>query len=515
MKGFSSLRPILGLLLLLVLVALACNFPTTQVYSPTAAAILAPGQLQTPVGATAAPPTLPPTRDPNQPLVSPTADAPHTQPTLAEGGTQYFVQPGDTLGYIAQSFGVSVQVLVSANQLADPNQLEVGQLILIPAPDPSGVGPDFKIIPDSELVNGPAAIYFDPMAFIESQPGYLKSYTEEIDDQLYTGAQILVRVTTEYSVNPRLLLALLEYQSGWLSDANPRTATLEYPIGFVDPARTGLFRQLSWAADRLNEGYYLWKSGTAGWHTLDGGFVPAAATINAGTAAIQNTLAFLYTEADWRQAVSVEGFFATYEALFGYPFDLAIEPVVPAGLSQPDMQLPFEPGVPWVFSGGPHPGWGTGTAWAALDFAPRGEMIGCADSEDWVVAAADGLVVRSANGAVVQDLDGDGYEQSGWTVLYMHIAIRDRVQVGQFIHAGERIGHPSCEGGVANATHLHIARRYNGEWLYASGSRNAPAFVMDGWTSVSEGILYDGVMQRGDQRVEACECRDPQNMLQR
>lgn len=509
------MRTSFGLFLIPLLTALACNYPTTQAFSPTSAVILDLGQIQTPAGAAAAPPTLPPTRDPGQPIISPTPDAPHTLPTLAAGGTQYFVQPGDTLGYIAQSFGVPVDVLASANQLANPNQLEVGQLIIIPAPNPSTVGPDFKIIPDSELVNGPAAIFFNLEAFIESQPGYLKSYSQEIDEQTYTGSQVVARVATEYSVNPKLLLALLEHQSGWLSTDNPRIASLEYPVGFFDPARTGLFRQLSWAADRLNEGYYLWKNGTAGWHTLDSSFVPAAPTINAGTAAVQNTLAFLYAEADWRQAVSTDGFFATYETLFGYPFDRAIEPLVPANLSQPSMQLPFEPGIPWVFSGGPHPGWGVGTAWAALDFAPRGDMLGCTESNDWVVAAADGLVVRSVNGAVVQDLDGDGYEQSGWTILYMHIAKRDRVQVGQVLRAGERIGHPSCEGGVANATHLHMARRYNGEWIHASGSNGIPPFVLDGWTSVSQGILYDGAMQRGGQSVEACECRDPRNMLQR
>jgi hypothetical protein len=35
------------------------------------------------------------------------------------------------------------------------------------------------------------------------------------------------------------------------------------------------------------------------------------------------------------------------------------------------------------------------------------------------------------------------------------------------VKTGDRIGHPSCEGGAANATHVHIARRYNGEWIPA------------------------------------------------
>jgi hypothetical protein len=65
---------------------------------------------------------------------------------------------------------------------------------------------------------------------------------------------------------------------------------------------------------------------------------------------------------------------------------------------------------------------------------------------------------------------------------------------------------------VATASHLHIARRYNGEWIPAAGSL---PFVMDGWVSLSNGILYDGTLERNGDRVDACECRYPANMVQR
>ena len=85
------------------------------------------------------------------------------------------------------------------------------------------------------------------------------------------------------------------------------------------------------------------------------------------------------------------------------------------------MQLPFEDGVEWSFSGGPHGGWGNGAAWAALDFAPPGDLD-CVPNDEWVVAMADGLIVRAEDGSVVQDLDGDGNEHTGWTILYLHIS---------------------------------------------------------------------------------------------
>lgn len=491
----------------------ACNFPIQTTAAEPTLITLPTEAPPTPLGAAAAPPTLPPTRDPSQQLISPTPDGAHSQPELSGESLQYVVQLFDTLGAIAENFGTTVEALAAANNLVNPDELEVGQVLVIPPAATTGAGPDFKIIPDSELVNGPAAIYFDAAALIEAQGGYLASYREQIGEDFYSGAQILMQVATDFSINPRLLLAVLEYQSGWLTQSEPLAESLDYPLLFFDNQRLGLLRQLSWAADSLNRGYYDWRANlAAGWNTLDGAFISAAPTINAGTAGVQQLFAKLYGEGAWRTAVSEAGLYATYSRLFGYPFDYAIEPLVPDGAAQPTMQLPFEVGVPWVFSGGPHSSWGYYAAWGALDFAPRGDMLGCLESPDWVVAAADGLVVRSEDGAVVQDLDGDGYEQSGWSLLYMHVSDNERVPVGTYLQAGERIGHPSCEGGLATASHLHIARRYNGEWIPAHGDL---AFLMDGWLAASSGVLYDGYMQRDGQTVEACECRDPDHMLER
>jgi hypothetical protein len=80
------------------------------------------------------------------------------------------------------------------------------------------------------------------------------------------------------------------------------------------------------------------------------------------------------------------------------------------------------------------------------------------------------------------------------------------------LKAGERIGHPSCEGGFADGTHVHIARRFNGEWIPAD--QNLP-FIMDGWTSSGEGILYDGYLQKGDAVIEAYNGNIPGNAIQR
>jgi murein DD-endopeptidase MepM/ murein hydrolase activator NlpD len=220
----------------------------------------------------------------------------------------------------------------------------------------------------------------------------------------------------------------------------------------------------------------------------------------------------LFSRPNWDEAVSEAGIFKTYQSFFGYPFDLAVEPLLPNGMMQPRLQLPFEPGVEWSYTGGPHGAWGSGSAWGALDFAPPGEGLGCIPSDAWVVAVADGKILRAGNGAVVQELDEDGLEQTGWVVLYMHIESRERVQAGAFLRAGERIGHPSCEGGFSSGTHVHIARKYNGEWL--SADQTIP-FILDGWVSRGTGVEYDGFLQRNQDIVEAIEGAFPENQIKR
>jgi hypothetical protein len=233
----------------------------------------------------------------------------------------------------------------------------------------------------------------------------------------------------------------------------------------------------------------------------DGSVVPIDPTINAGTAGVQNMFSILDDRTEWDTDTSITGLFQTYFFLFGNPFDLAIEPLIPSNLSQPRMDVPFEPGAIWAFTGGPHAGWDSGSAWAALDFAPS-DVMACAVSAEWATAIANGFIVHADNGAVMEDLDGDGYEQTGWDVLYMHMAAQDRVEAGTYVYTGDRIGHPSCEGGIANAAHLHLARKYNGEWISADGSL---PFVIGGWTSSGNGIEYDGYLKRGTSTLEAAE----------
>ncbi|MCA9907174.1 MAG: LysM peptidoglycan-binding domain-containing protein [Anaerolineae bacterium] len=72
------------------------------------------------------------------------ATVPDTEPTQAQvveppantGTTTYVVQTGDTLFSIAQTFGITVQDIINANSLANPDRLDVGQSLIIPQAGP-------------------------------------------------------------------------------------------------------------------------------------------------------------------------------------------------------------------------------------------------------------------------------------------------------------------------------------------------------------------------------------------
>jgi hypothetical protein len=97
-------------------------------------------------------------------------------------------------------------------------------------------------------------------------------------------------------------------------------------------------------------------------------------------------------------------------------------------------------------------------------------------------------------------MDGDGYEQTGWTLLYLHIETRDRIPLGTWVEVGDRIGHPSCEGGRATGTHVHMARRYNGEWVPADGPL---PFTLSGYVARAGTEAYQGWLIRESEIIYA------------
>lgn len=499
-------RALLAALGTLVLTSLACSI---GVLTPADPLFAAPANAEAGeakpvmVFATPAQPTPVPTETPTTPefqLVN--APAPTMDPNIAP--ILYYAQAGDTLPVVAVRFGVSPEEIMSPDPIPSQALLTPNQLLVIPHRLANTTSPQ-RLLPDSEVVFSPSALDFDIHAFVQSAGGYLSTYREWLGTTQWTpGAEVVYRVALENSINPRLLLALLEYQSGWVYGQPANLAVQDYPMGKIELQRKDLYSQLAWAVNLISTGYYGWREGRiTEFQFSDGVTARLAPDLNAGTVALQYYFAQIYDTQGWLQATDpVQGFAALYERMFGSPWTraLQVEPLYPPDLAQPEMILPFFIGQTWAFTGGPHGAWEHDGAQAALDFSPGRMISGCVESDAWVLAVAAGRVVRSGNGVVVLDLDGDGLEQTGWAVLYLHIASEGRVPLGTWLETGDLVGHPSCEGGRSTGTHVHIARKYNGEWIPAAGPL---PFNLDGWVAHAGDEPYEGKLVRNDETIWA------------
>jgi LysM repeat protein len=78
-------------------------------------------------------PTAAPTGTPPQPTASPTA-IPTPTPTAAPTPPPrtYVVVKGDTLGAIAARFGTTPNAIAAANGISNPNEINPGQVLVIP-----------------------------------------------------------------------------------------------------------------------------------------------------------------------------------------------------------------------------------------------------------------------------------------------------------------------------------------------------------------------------------------------
>ncbi len=348
-----------------------------------------------------------------------------------------------------------------------------------------GSGSIAFLIPDSELVYSPAYEHFDFPGTAQHYDGPLAHYFEPVEGTLMSGPQIIQLVAERFSVGPRVLLTLLEMREGWLTGAP----------GYNGSGRGALFEESNQIASALDQGDY---GKVLGWLTgvtlRNGTHLPLDPSLNPGTAALYNFLAQESGPDTWPGRIGPAGFSATYRRLFGDPFANAIDPLIADDVKQPTLRLPWKDGETWFFTGGPHGGWTNSSGRAAIDLAPP-DADSCRPSADWALAAAPGRVVGSEHGRVMVNISGGDFQGAGWTLMYMHTDLIGQPVVGMSVKTGDPIGHPSCEGGIATGSHLHLARLYNGQWIPAD-DRTRP-LVLAGWVVNSFPNEYDGTMIRG------------------
>jgi LysM repeat protein len=80
------------------------------------------------------PATASPSAPPSSPSPSAASPSASVQPTASAVPSQaiHVVQPGEFLSQIAARYGVTVEAIVEANGIENPNLIEVGQRLIIP-----------------------------------------------------------------------------------------------------------------------------------------------------------------------------------------------------------------------------------------------------------------------------------------------------------------------------------------------------------------------------------------------
>ncbi len=74
-----------------------------------------------------------------------------TAARTASRAVSYTVQPGDTLGAIAERFGVTPEALAAANGIADPNRITAGQVLQVGGAAATSSGPGLPDLTAGEV----------------------------------------------------------------------------------------------------------------------------------------------------------------------------------------------------------------------------------------------------------------------------------------------------------------------------------------------------------------------------
>jgi hypothetical protein len=398
---------------------LACNAPTQGITPPTPE----PGPLSSTVEP--APPTLTSSLpEPTAPSLPTSAPSPFEPgfPITEPPGAQflYATRSGDTLPALALRFGVEASQILADTSLTPTGYLPNGLALRIPNVLET-MTPGGELLPDSEVVYSPAAADFDVTAFVAAAGGYLSRFSETLEDGTeLSGAEVVQRVAEENSINPRLLLALLEFRAGWVygipQDADART----YPLGFSIPDRPGLYQELSVACSQLVRGYYGWRLGSlTETRPDDGGTVRWNPTLNAGSVAVLHVLALLSGTNRWLdQMVGPQAFPGSSPPCSAMARPGPIRRCRPTWRSRrsscPSPPAEAEPdGRPALLPDGRQRRGARPLAHHSRRSMRRLFPLGDRRA---------GRHRPRRDHAVVLDLDADGRESTGWVLLYYHLA---------------------------------------------------------------------------------------------
>ncbi|WP_271007821.1 M23 family metallopeptidase [Paucibacter sp. B51] len=298
------------------------------------------------------------------------------------------------------------------------------------------------------------------------------------------------------SISPRVLLALIEQQTGLLSRPQQSRAALVRPMGELSSA-LGFSEQVRDVADQLARALYP-ASSEAGSREFKGGDL---APVSALAGLLARSSSAMQARAQERTDTVEQDFALVYQGLFGHRFDVdaarmplsALQPagtlrrtmgVQSLGAASSYLQFPFPVGQSW-YVGGAHTNTGSGTyPMSSLDMYKSGGW-GSNQSANWVVASAGGTFKKHSS------CFAEVVHTDGWSTTYYHLQ-NLRYNTGAYVAKNVGIGNPAsnqaqalCNGGQSTGPHLHFSLKYNGGWMHLAG------YALSSWVITANGVNYD------------------------
>lgn len=365
---------------------------------------------------------------------------------------------------------IALLALVAAPAAAQPIQHADGPTK--PAPQaPLTVFADgfsARWIEDADFVYGPALLDFDVRAYLASAAPHLGPQAEAISH--WAG---------HYSLSPKVLLALLEMQSGVLS--NP--AALADPSAGLAPGDAG--EQIRAVVMSLFVDFYAYREASAG--------QPRA--LNAATFALLNLFRSTAPAGLSADAADVARtrFLDAYSRLFPSPALGAAGADVLGGALPPSnfLQFPWKNNASWFFNGTHHTSGSGSSPMSSIDFTRTWSLVwGNNTSTDYVVAAHAGQVTVNSSCQVTITAP------NGWATNYYHLS-NVVVANGQQVSANDTIAtyantqaQALCQGGSSTGPHVHFTLIQNGVLSSLDGVQLSNFLVHAGRTSYDSDPAY-------------------------
>ncbi|MFQ5921540.1 MAG: dockerin type I domain-containing protein [Anaerolineales bacterium] len=337
---------------------------------------------------------------------------------------------------------------------------------------------DTSLVSDGQFVWGPNVGEFDIGSFLAGMGSPLAAYAPDIE------------LWASYSsVNPKLLIAILELQHGWVYGISHTLSEDEIRSTIEDTSMelaTTFYEHLfTWGARR--PAFTPFPSFGPSVMLQDGSAAELDPSQSSGTVALVAAMAADIAPAGYESKFA--GVTRDFRTIFGAMFpesdpldtsnEIATQAVPPDSL----FQLPFPLGAEWVGSG-PH-SWNGGSwppPFSSIDFFTGGGSCS-APPNQYAVAAAYGAVNRPDGYTCWLEIDHGG----GWVTSYYHLQnLYSGAPIGRNSKVGT-IGCETCAGGFATGPHLHFSLKYNGAYASLEGAKFSGWIVHEGSVPYNSG----------------------------